>query len=117
MSLKLALLIANSIYDDTTINRLVTPEVDVDALAMVLREPDIGGFDEVETLKNEPKHSIMMAIARFCTGKKRDDLLLLYFFGHGVLDIRGRLYLPGKDTDHNFLDVIAIPATFINDQL
>ncbi len=68
MSLKLALLIANSIYDDTTINRLLTPEADVDALAMVLRDPGIGGFDEVETLKNEPKQTIMMAIARFFTG-------------------------------------------------
>ncbi len=91
MSLKLALLIANGVYDDTTLSQLVTPEVDIDALAMVLRDPEIGGFDEVEALKNEPTRTIMMAIARFFNGKKREDLLLLYFSGHGVLDIRGRL--------------------------
>jgi len=117
MGRKLALLIANSVYDDTNLNRLVTPESDVDALAKVLLDPEIGGFDEVNTLKNEIARSITVAIARFFAKKKRDDLLLLYFSGHGILDSRGGLYLAGRDTVHDLVKATAISSIFINDQV
>jgi len=117
MGRKLALLIANSIYQDTNLSHLTTPEADVDALAKVLRDPDIGSFDEIETLKNEAIRTIMMAIARFFAKKKRDELLLLYFSGHGFVDEPGNLYLAGSDTDHEWLSATAIPSKFINDHM
>ena len=118
MGRKLALLIANSVYDDTNLSRLVTPEADVYALAKVLRDQDIGDFDEVEPpLKDESTRTIMVAIARFFAKKKPDDLLLLYFSGHGILDSRGSLYLAGRDTDHELINATAVPSTFINERV
>jgi hypothetical protein len=56
-------------------------------------------------------------IARFFGGKKPDDLLLLFFSGHGVRDERGLLYLAVQDTEHDLLNATAIPAAFITDEM
>ena len=115
MSRKLALIIGNSEYDDQSLARLVTPAADVGNLADVLNSPDIGGFDEVVSLVNEASITVRREIARFFKGKRRDDLLLLYFSGHGVLDDRGKLYLAVKDTERDLLKGTAIEAAFITD--
>jgi len=117
MSQKLALIIGNSEYQDTNLARLVTPGEDASDLAKVLGNPQIGGFDEVTALVNEPVNVIRPAIARFFDKKKRDDLLLLYFSGHGVRDDRGNLYLAVNDTERDLLSGTAIPAAFITDEM
>jgi len=114
---RIALIIGNSEYDDASLARLKTPDADVGVLAEVLRSPDIGGFDEVITLVNEPFATIYPEIAHFFAGKKRDDLLLLYFSGHGVLDDQGRLFLAVKNTRGSLLRGTAIPATFITEEM
>ena len=55
--------------------------------------------------------------ANFYLQKKSDDLLLLYFSGHGVLDSQGRLFLAIKDTQRELLKATAIPASFISDDM
>ncbi|HET7090473.1 MAG TPA: caspase family protein, partial [Anaerolineae bacterium] len=82
MSRRFALIIGNSEYEDASLSRLMTPDADVDALAEVLQSPDIGGFDEVTALVNQPATAVRRAIARFFAEKTRDDLLVLYFSGH-----------------------------------
>ena len=57
------------------------------------------------------------AISRFYATKNRDDVLLLYFSGHGVLDDRGQLYLAVKDTERGLLRGTAIGAAFITDEM
>ena len=52
MGRKLALIIGNSEYEDSSFARLITPAADVSDLADVLQSPDIGGFDEVIPLAN-----------------------------------------------------------------
>ncbi len=115
MSRKLALIIGNSEYQDPTLARLVTPNEDVNDLAEVLRAPEIGEFDEATTLINESAANIRLEIESLFADKKPDDLLLLYFSGHGVRDEQGQLYLAVKDTRHNRLRATAIPAVFITD--
>src|ERR1051325_2788766 len=115
MSRELALIIGNSEYQDTTLARLVTPNEDVTDLAEVLRAPEIGGFDDVKTLVNESSATVRLEIESFFAEKKPDDLLLLYFSGHGVRDDQGHLYLAMKDTRHTRLRATAIPAAFITD--
>ncbi|MBM3239487.1 hypothetical protein FJZ31_24605 [Candidatus Poribacteria bacterium] len=117
MSRKLALLIGNSEYEDTNLARLRTPDADVNALAEVLRDVEIGGFDEVTPLINQPNDLIRRAIGRFFAGKTREDLLLLYFAGHGVKDDQGNLYLAIKDTERDLLRATAIPAVFITQEM
>ncbi|MCB0180428.1 MAG: caspase family protein, partial [Anaerolineae bacterium] len=117
MSRRLALIIGNSEYDDPALARLVTPGGDAADLAAVLRDPQIGGFEAVETLLNQPLTKVRRAIAHFFARRKPDDLLLLYFSGHGVLDDRGRLFLALKDTEHEVLRGTALSANFITDEM
>jgi uncharacterized caspase-like protein len=113
MGRKLALLVGNGIYNDKKFPPLVKAAVDVNALAEVLRAPNIGAFDDIQVLINEPVETIRQVIERFFAAKKRDDLLLFYFTGHGDQDKRLRWYLVGKDTKSELLFSTAIPANFI----
>jgi hypothetical protein len=117
MSRKFALIIGNSEYNDKSLACLKTPAADVRALAEVLLDSNRGGFDEAQTLINEPDSTIRKAIERFFARKKSDDLLLLYFSGHGVLDDQGRLYLACQDTEYELWSASAIPASFITDSM
>ena len=115
MTRKFALVVGNSHYADPALARLKAPEADVHALAGVLRDPAIGGFDDVRELIDEPEHTIRRAIAAFFANKAPSDLLLLYASGHGVLDDQGRLYLATQDTQRDLLNATAIPTSFITD--
>jgi formylglycine-generating enzyme required for sulfatase activity len=114
---KFALIIGNSEYEDPNLARLTAPGEDVNDLAAVLRAPAIGGFDQVTTLVNELSATIRRAIARFFALKTADDLLLLYFSGHGVLDDRGELFLATKDTERDLVRGTAIPASYITGEM
>ena len=115
MSRKLALIIGNTEYQDPALSQLAAPREDVNQLANVLRSVEIGAFDEVTTLINESSTQVRLEIESFFADKKLDDLLLLYFSGHGVRDDQGLLYLAAKDTRHNRLRATAIPAAFVRD--
>jgi hypothetical protein len=114
---KLALIIGNSEFEDGNLAQLVTPDADVSALAEILRDPEIGGFDDVAVQVNQPVTAVRRAIAAFFVERARDDLLLLYFSGHGIRDDRGQLFLAVKDTEHNLLRGTAIPAAYITDEM
>jgi Caspase domain len=113
MARKLALIIGNSQYEDACLSRLAAPDVDVRALADVLKAPGIGAFDEVTPLLNEGLATVRKAIARFFDLKHRDDLLFLYFSGHGVRDEQGHLYLAVRDTERAVLAGTAIEASYV----
>ena len=117
MTRRFALVIGNSQYDDQTLSQLKTPDADVHTLAAALRDPLVGGFDAVEELINNTESAVRRAISAFYLQKKSDDLLLLYFSGHGVLDSQGRLFLAVKDTQRELLTATAIPASFISDDM
>jgi hypothetical protein len=117
MARKLALIIGNSQYDDAGLARLAAPDVDVRALAEVLGTPGIGAFDEVVPLLNEGLATVRRAIARFFDAKHRDDLLLLYFSGHGVRDEQGHLYLAVRDTEREILAGTAIEASYVTTRM
>jgi hypothetical protein len=72
---RVALIIASYEYQDPDLQQLVAPAQDAEALARVLENPVIGGF-EVQSLLNEPSYKVNEAIEAFFTGRKRDDLLL-----------------------------------------
>ena len=115
--MKYALIIGNNQYDDPKLAQLKTPAADSQALAKVLADKSIGSFDQVTPLINKNESEIRRAISAFLTNKKPDDLVLVYFSGHGVLDDRGRLFLSLKDTETTLLKATAIPSTFISDEM
>jgi len=117
MSRRLALIIGSGEYEDTKLAGLRTPDADVGNLAEVLRDPEIGGFDEVTALLNQPSAVVRRGIARLFAEKSPDDLLLLFFSGHGIRDDNGDLYLAVKDTENNLLSATAIPAGYITAEM
>lgn len=114
MGLKLALLIANYTYEDEGLRGLTAPAHDAEALAEVLRDPDIAAFDEVTVLVDEPHHRIGQVIGEFFSDRRHDDLTLLYFTGHGLKDDEGLLHLATADTRRDNLLFTALPAERID---
>jgi hypothetical protein len=113
MGRRLALLIATYQYQDTGLRQLTAPAHDAEALATVLRDPAIAGF-EVTTLINEPHHRVGEAIGDFYRDRRHDDLTLLYFTGHGLKDDDGRLYLAMTNTRRDGLLFTALPAEHVD---
>lgn len=67
---------------------------DVSVMKQVLENPQIAAFDEVQTLLNPSPQLLAETIENFCQDRDVDDLLLIYFSGHGVvLDEQGRFGL------------------------
>jgi hypothetical protein len=108
-----ALIVASDSYTDPGLQRLRAPASDAQALAGVLRDPDIGGF-EVRTLLNEPAHEVTLAVEEFFADRRPDDLLLLHFSCHGVKDEGGELYFAAANTRMRRLAATAVPAEFVN---
>ena len=46
-----------------------------------------------------------------------EDVLLVYYAGHGLLDDRGRLHLALTDSDHSHLQWTSVPFTMLRDEL
>jgi len=115
MTSKFALVIANTEYQDTSFAKLTAPGKDADEFAQVLRE--LAAFDNVQVLINEGESRTRRSIARFFAERKRDDLLLLYFSGHGVRNEQGQLFLAANDTEINILDASGIPADFVTQSM
>lgn len=116
MDSRFALLIGNSEYDNPKLAKLKTPEGDVQQLAKVLADEKIGRY-EVETLINEPSHIVRAKVSEFFRRRRKKDVLLLYFAGHGVKNSRGELYLTLKDTDVENLEGTGIEAPFITGRM
>jgi hypothetical protein len=108
-----ALIVASYAYDDPGLRKLRAPARDAEALADVLGEPGIGGF-EVQKVLNAPAHQVALAIEQFFTDRDTEDVLLLHFSGHGVKDESGDLYFAAADTKLTFLAATAVSADFVN---
>lgn len=103
MAKKFALLIGVSRFEDKRIHALNAPESDVTHLAETLRNPQIGEFDSVELSINEPYDAIRRKIVSLVNNRETDDLIMLYYSGHGVLAFDS-LYFTARNSD---LDHIA----------
>src|SRR6266508_3147325 len=110
---RIALIVASDSYTDPGLQRLRAPASDAQALAGVLRDPDIGGF-EVRTLLNQPAHEVTLAVEEFFADRRPDDLLLLHFSCHGVKDEGGELYFATANTKLRRLGATAVAAEFVN---
>ncbi|MDP9848795.1 hypothetical protein J2853_008006 [Streptosporangium lutulentum] len=100
-------------YQDPGLRRLRAPAHDAEALAGVLRDPQIGGFD-VRTMLNEPAYVISEAVEEFFADRSPNDLLLVHFSCHGVKDESGDLYFATVNTKLSRLSATAVAADFVN---
>jgi formylglycine-generating enzyme required for sulfatase activity len=113
MSGKYALIIGNTDYIDSGLAQLSAPGKDAEDFARVLKDPNICAFDDVKVLLNEFSSSVIEKIDEFFDQRKTDDLLVLYFSGHGVRDEFGSLYLAFKNTVRARLRSTAIKDDYI----
>jgi DNA-binding beta-propeller fold protein YncE len=110
---RFALVIANSEYQDPDLQKLLAPSSDAEALAKVLRNPEIGEF-EVTALVNKRSSEVNEEIEKFFADRGRDDLLLFYFSGHGIKDKDGLLYFATVNTLFKRPRATSIPSEFVN---
>jgi sugar lactone lactonase YvrE len=110
------LLVGVSRYDDPDLHQLHAPAQDLAALARVLEDPEIGGY-QLQRLLNAPVQRVREHIAELFADKGSDDRLLLYFSGHGEKDDAGELYLLATDTKRRRLNATAVSSTFIRQEV
>ncbi|MEU6721979.1 caspase family protein [Nonomuraea sp. NPDC046802] len=108
-----ALLIANSSYDDPRLRQLRAPPADVAELERVLAGPVVGAF-EVEVLQEETAARVQERIGALFAGRRPNDVLLLYFSGHGLKDATGGLYLAARDSLVSDLAGTGVRSDFVN---
>ncbi|WP_112140249.1 caspase family protein [Glycomyces dulcitolivorans] len=97
-----ALLIGNALYlRDPELRTLKGPSADVAALFAALTDADTGLFDPdaIEPLIDRGVQDLREKVHQFLVeDATRDDILLLYYSGHGRLDLTSRLHLCAIDT-------------------
>jgi len=108
-----AVLIASSEYQDTNLQNLRYPENDVDGLNEVLSSEKYGNFSETFILKNRPSNEVLKKVNQVIKRAGKDDLVLIYFSGHGKLNRAGKLHLATTDTEVELLEATSIPLETI----
>lgn len=94
---KIALLIGVSEYSEG-LRPISSAIPDVEAMHRVLEHPDMGAFDQVTVLPNPDKGSMEKAVEDLFADRQKDDLVLLYFSGHGLKAQNARFFLSTRDT-------------------
>ncbi|GAA4898290.1 caspase, EACC1-associated type [Streptomonospora salina] len=107
-----ALVIAQDTYADPGLTQLRSPAQDTVALAEVLGDPDVGGFD-VTVVHNEPSPVVAGRVEEFFAAGRRDDALLLHFSCHGLKNVSGELFFAACDTIPRLLRSTAVSAHFV----
>src|SRR5215472_15453647 len=88
-----ALLIGVSEFADERLARLNAPTNDVIALRGILEDTSHGNFDSVELSLNKDFLAVRDHISSFFHDRAPNDVLLLYYSGHGILGRGNRLFL------------------------
>lgn len=118
MGQRLALLIANDRYIDESLADLYAPREEARDLHSLLADADVGAFDHTVLLENESKSAVERAIETMLRAAGPEDLILLYFSGHGIRSTkRGRLYLAVANTELDALSSTAVSASFVRELL
>jgi len=115
---KVALLIGVSEYE-VGLNPLPAAVKDVVALERILKDSEMGDFDEVKILTNPEPQAMQYEVETLFTSCSRDDFVLLFFSGHGIKDEANNLYFATRITKKlpkgNLIKSTAVPAKFIHD--
>ncbi len=91
---------------------------DVAALKEVLENPKMGGFDEVQAITNPTRGEMEREVELWFQRHQKNDLVVLFFSGHGVKDESRNLYFATCNTEKS-RDILvrstATSARFIHD--
>ena len=111
------LLLGNAAFprDPHGLATLDGPLADIRALRQALIDPEVGLFapGDVDALPDCGVQQLRERLDEFFSSAVREEVLLLYYSGHGELDIRGTLHLCAHDTKSGSLSSTALRATEI----
>ncbi len=112
--MKRALLIAsNAFAPDSGIEPLRFPLNDIDAIERTLRSEDFNF--EIDKLVNPTSSEALRSLGQWISKADYDDLVLIYYSGHGKLSRARELYLSCADTNNNNLIFTALKYTQLTD--
>jgi uncharacterized caspase-like protein len=117
---KYALLIGISEYQSKPLKPLPGVVEDIEAMQRVLQDSKTGGFDEVKLLTNPDSDAMRSEIEQLFLEKcQKDDIVLLYFSGHGYRHEDGNLFFVSHKTEINSQGLprigTAVDAKFIHE--
>lgn len=109
---RLAVLVGSSLFSENEpdLPNLRCPPNDVEGLAEVLVDPEKGGFHSVDKLINRPWHEVLNHINKALREATYEDLVLIYYSGHGKLNRLGRLHLATPETAIENLEATSVPV-------
>jgi formylglycine-generating enzyme required for sulfatase activity/uncharacterized caspase-like protein len=118
---KIALLLGVGEYEEG-LDALPSATKDIEAMQAVLINPEIGGFAEtdVTVLPNPSRQQMEDAIYALFANREKDDLVLLYFSGHGVVDEANRFYFASRQTRKErgkLMPTTALAASTVQDYM
>jgi uncharacterized caspase-like protein len=115
---KVALLIGVSEYK-VGLSPLPSAVKDVEAMSRVLKDSSLGGFDEVKQLTNPDVQEMQWEIEHLFSNLTKDDLVALFFSGHGIKDDTGKLFfatrITSKHPNGDLIQSTAAPASFVHE--
>lgn len=114
-----ALLIGNAVFpDEPELRTLRGPEADLSEMRAALTDPAVGLPWRVRPpLLDADSHTVAEALDSFFRQASSQDQLLLYYSGHGLLDLRNRLHLCTRDTSHERLRTRSLRHSVVNDAM
>lgn len=109
-------MIATSSYSDAGLRTLRSPAHDAADLAVVLGDPEVGGF-EITQLLDKGVQELRVAVEEFLSGRGPEETVAVYVSCHGVLDARRRLYFAARDTEQDRLAATGLDARMLRECL
>jgi chaperonin GroEL len=94
------------------LQELKGPTHDVERLAAVLADPEMGRFD-VQRLVDRPSLELRMAVEGALRRASPGDLVVVYYAGHGKLAFDNQLCLCALDTTTEYLESTSLPLPVV----
>ncbi|MFJ4784440.1 caspase domain-containing protein [Streptomyces sp. NPDC088794] len=111
-----ALLIGNAEFpDEPALERLRGPANDLSELRAALTDPEAGLPWEVTSVLDGTAQQVQEALFTFFHRATAREQLLLYYSGHGRLDLHNRLHLCTRDTTIDWLRTRAVRQSYVNE--
>jgi formylglycine-generating enzyme required for sulfatase activity len=113
-----AILIGSSQFNPKSgLKDLRCPEQDVDGMAALLTSAEYGLFaaNDIQAFKNQPHYEILPEINAIFKQARPEDLILLYYSGHGELDNKDRLHLATPDSRKDVIETTSIRTSILRD--
>ena len=108
---RFAALIGNNRYpQDSGLDELRCPENDARDFQEILAAKGYGAFDKAVPLVNLKSYDVLLELDGILKSVSRDDLVLIYYSGHGKPDVDGYLHLATADTVVDSLTVTSVPV-------